>query len=151
MTHDSIYEKQIARIGFKKTNYLFVTYPLFDYGDWIDSSINYLLYKQKKFPCFMSFEKIISTYPHDFVEHLSTTRCSCFVLDLNSFAVPSAIPHIEYLINSNAVIIPGLSGVISDYSSLEKKLAYFKNIIGEFNYTKLLVNSSKSTKILFGL
>ena len=151
MTRDSVYEKQINRLGFKPTDYLLVTYPCFDYGDWIDSSLNHLLYKQKKFPCFMSFERNISTYSDDFIRHLCVTRCSCFMIDINSFAVPSAIPYIKHLIDSNAVIIPGICGVLCDYTSLEDKLLYLKQCVGEYNYTKLLINSSKSSKILLGV
>ena len=151
MTRDSVYEKQIKRLGFSKTDYLLVSYPCFDYGDWIDSSINNLLYRQKKNLCFMSFERNISTYSEAFIKHLSVTRSSCFMIDINSFAVPSVIPYIEYLINANAVIIPGFCGVIYDYTSLDDKLLFLKERIGEYNYTKLLINSSKSTKILLGV
>jgi hypothetical protein len=151
MSRDSIYEKQIERLGIKKTRFMLLSYPVFDHGDLIDSSINQLLYKYKKFPCFMSFERNISTYPVEFAKHLCSTRCSCFMIDINAFAMPSVIPYIEYLINSNAVIIPGFSGVISDYTALDDKLLYFKNCIGEYNYTKLLINSSKSNNILLGL
>ena len=73
------------------------------------------------------------------------------MIDINSFAVPSIIPYIEYLIDANAVIIPGLCGVLSDYTALEDKLLYLKSCIGGLNYTKLLINSSKSSKILLGV
>ena len=36
-------------------------FPIFDGKDWIDSTLNYLLYKQKKNPVFISFEKNIFT------------------------------------------------------------------------------------------
>lgn len=151
MSHDSIYESQISRLSIKKTNYLLTSFPIFDYGDWIDSTLNYLLYKQKKSPCFISFERNILTYPDEFVRHLISTRCSCFMLDLNSFAVPKVIPYINDLINANAVIVPGICGVLNDYTALDDKLSYFRGKIGRPNYTKLLVNSSKSSKLLLGL
>ena len=151
MSHDSIYESQISRLSIKKTNFLLTSFPVFDHGDWIDSTLNHLLYKQKKFPCFMSFERNILTYPEPFVKHLIGTRCSCFMLDINSFACPGVIPYINDLVNANAVIIPGICGVLDDYTALDEKLFYLSKQIGRLNYTKLLVNSTKSTKLLLGI
>ena len=120
----------------------------FDGEDWIDATLNYLLYKQKKYPCFMSFERNITTYNEEFIKHLVSTRCSCFMIDINAFAVPRLIPYLNTMIDSNAVIIPGISGVLDDYTALEEKLDYFKNAVGRPNYTKLIVNSSKAGKLL---
>ena len=150
MGKDSIYEKQISRLSIKKSDYLLTTFPCFSGKDWIDPTLNYLLYKQKKYPCFMSFERNLATYEPEFLDHLITTRCSCFMIDINSFASPKIIPYINALIDANAVIIPGFCGVIDDYTSLDAKLDHLKAAIGQFNYTKLLVNSSKSSKILLG-
>ena len=48
MTKDSVYEKQISRLAIRKTQYVFVEFPAFDGKEWIDSTLNYLLYKQKE-------------------------------------------------------------------------------------------------------
>lgn len=125
MTKDSVYEKQLSRLSIKKTQYIFVEFPTFEGKDWIDSTLNYLLYKQKKKPVFMSFEKNIATYDEEFIIHLISTRLSAFMIDLNSFANPKAIPYIKRLVDANAIIIPGMSGVISDYANLSGKLNYF--------------------------
>ena len=151
MTKDSVYEKQISRLAIRKTQYVFVEFPAFDGKEWIDSTLNYLLYKQKKKPVFMSFEKNIATYDEEFILHLITTRLSAFMIDLNSFANPKAIPYIKRLIDANAVIIPGISGVIEDYANLYGKLNYFRSIVGQPLYSKMIINSSKSTQIVFGL
>ena len=151
MTKDSVYEKQISRLAIRKTQYVFVEFPAFDGKEWIDSTLNYLLYKQKKKPVFMSFEKNIATYDEEFILHLITTRLSAFMIDLNSFANPNAIPYIKRLIDANAVIIPGISGVIEDYANLPGKLNYFRSIVGQPLYSKMIINSSKSTQIVFGL
>ena len=99
----------------------------------------------------MSFEKNIATYDEEFILHLITTRLSAFMIDLNSFANPKAIPYIKRLIDANAVIIPGISGVIEDYANLYGKLNYFRSIVGQPLYSKMIINSSKSTQIVFGL
>lgn len=151
MTKDSVYEKQISRLAIRKTQYVFAEFPAFDGKEWIDSTLNYLLYKQKKKPVFMSFEKNIATYDEEFILHLITTRLSAFMIDLNSFANPKAIPYIKRLIDANAVIIPGISGVIEDYANLYGKLNYFRSIVGQPLYSKMIINSSKSTQIVFGL
>ena len=150
MTKDSVYEKQLSRLSIKKTQYLFVEFPAFNGKDWIDTTLNYLLYKQKKKPVFMSFEKNIATYDEAFILHLISTRLSAFMIDLNSFANPQAIPYIKRLIDANAIIIPGMSGVIEDYAGLSDKLNYFKSIVGQPLYSKMIINSSKSTQIIFG-
>ena len=151
MTNDSVYEKQLSRLAISKTQYIFVEFPAFNGKDWIDSTLNYLLYKQKKKPVFISFEKNIATYDEDFILHLISTRLSAFMIDLNSFANPKAIPYIKKLIEANAIIIPGMSGVIEDYTCLCDKLNYFKSIVGQPLYSKMIINSSKSTQIVFGL
>jgi hypothetical protein len=151
LTRESIYEDQIKRLDLKKTKYLLTTFPLFDADDWIDTTLNHMLYTKKKFPCFMSFDRNISTYPDAFVKHLCKTRCACFMIDINALTLPSVIPYVNYLIDSNAVIIPGFTGVIADYIALSDKLNFLKASIGQFNYTKLLVNSSISSKLLLGL
>ncbi len=151
MHSESIYEKQISRLSNIKTQYLFVEFPIFDGKDWIDSTLNYMLYKQKKKPVFMSFEKNIATYDADFILHLIATRCSAFMVDLNAFTNPKMIPYIETMIDSNAIIIPGMSGVIDNYTSLTDKFNFFRDKVGQLKYTKMIVNSNKSTKIVFGL
>lgn len=151
MTRDSVYEKQISRLSNIKTQYLFVEFPIFDGKDWIDSTLNYLLYKQKKNPVFISFEKNIATYDHDFILHLISTRCSAFMVDLNAFTNPKMIPYIEAMIDANAIIIPGMSGVVENYTSLSEKLNFFRENVGPLKYAKMVVNSNKSTKIVFGI
>ena len=151
MQPESVYEKQISRLSNLKTQYLFVEFPIFDGKDWIDPTLNYLLYKQKKNPVFISFEKNIATYDRDFLLHLISTRNAAFMIDLNAFANPNMIPYIEMMIDSNSIIIPGMSGVLEDYTNLYDKLEFFKSNIGQLNYTKLIVNSNKSTQIVFGL
>ena len=151
MSRESAYEKQLSRLSLKGSDFLLTTFPLFDADDWIDASLNYILYKQKKNPCFMSFERNILTYPDYFVKHLIKTRCSTFMLDINSFAVSKVIPYISELIDANDVIIPGICGVLDDYTALEDKLEHSKSQIGQLNYTKLLINSSKSSKLMLGI
>ena len=151
MGNDSIYSEQISRLAIKKTKYLFVEFPIFNGRDWIDSTLNHLLYKQKKKPVFVSFEKNIATYDKEFVYHLINTRLATFMIDLNSFGNPNAIPFIKGLIDANAVIIPGMSGVIENYANLTGKLEYFRKQVGQPLFTKMLINSSKSSQIVFGL
>ena len=150
MSSDSIYEKQIRSLSVKATDFLFVSFPTFDGEDWIDQTLNYLLYKQRKFPCFMSFDRNISTYSSSFVDHLMKTRASCFMVDINSFAVPKLIPRLEQMIDNNSVIVPGICGHVDDYTALDSKLDYFRSSIGQPNFVKFLVNSSKAHLILLG-
>ncbi len=151
MTDESIYEKQISKLSPRNSQYIFVDFPAFDGKTWIDSTLNYLLYKQKKMPVFMSFEKNIATYEHDFLLHLLSTRLASFMIDLNAFANPNAIPYIKKLIKKDAVIIPGVSGNIGNYSGLGEKMDIFRSHIGQELYTRMLINSAKSTTQIFGI
>jgi len=151
MTTESIYEDQISKLSPKNSQYIFVDYPAFDGKLWIDSSLNYLLYKQKKMPVFMSFEKNIATYDKDFLSHILSTRLAVFMIDLNSFANPNAIPYLKRLIKKDVVIIPGVSGNIGNYSGLCEKMDIFRDSVGQELYTRMILNSSKSTKAVFGL
>lgn len=152
LDNDTVYQKQIQRLSVRKTNFVFCELPLFNgCREWIDQSLNHLLYTQKKKPVFVSFEKVIATYDGDLVDHIIKTRLSAFIVDINSFSNPNAIPYIKKLIESNTVIVPGMSGVIENYANLSGKLEYFKNTVGQPLFSKMLVNSSKSSQLIFGL
>ena len=152
MTSQSVYEKQISNLSIRKTKYLFLELPIFDGEDWIDSTLNYLIFKQKKKPVFVSFEKNIATYDPGFVSHLIKTRLSAFMIDLNSFSNENCIPYIKQIIDAKAVIIPGMSGVVDDYTKLEDKLHFFKEAVGPKYYSELirLSSSRSSTVSIFG-
>lgn len=152
MTSQSVYEKQISSLSIRKTKYLFLEFPIFDGQDWIDSTLNYLIFKQKKKPVFVSFEKNIATYDPEFVSHLIKTRLSAFMIDLNSFTNVNCIPYIKQIIDAKAVIIPGISGIVDDYTKLEDKLYFFRDIVGQKYYSELirLSSSKSSTMSIFG-
>ena len=141
-----LYRRILKNINF------FCEFPLFNgRREWIDPSLNYLLYTQKKKPVFVSFEKVIATYDGELVDHLINTRLAAFMIDVNSFANPNAIPYIKKLIEANTVIIPGMSGVMENYANLSSKIEYFKDCVGQPLFSKLLVNSSKSSQLVFGI
>ena len=48
MTETSVYEKQISRLGIKKTQYLSLQFPIFDGGFWLDASMRYLYFAREK-------------------------------------------------------------------------------------------------------
>ena len=149
---DTAYQKQIRRLSVRKTDFLFTELPLFSAcRDWIDPTLNYLLYTQKKKLVFVSFEKVIASYDYELLDHLMKTRLSAFMIDINSFSNPNAIPYIKKLIESNVVIIPGMSGVMENYANLSDKIEYFKKNVGQPLFSKMLVNSSKSSQLIFGV
>lgn len=152
MTSQSVYEKQMSALSIRKTKYMFLEFPVFDGEDWIDSTLNYLIFKQKKKPVFVSFEKNIATYDSRFVSHLINTRLSVFMIDLNSFSNVNCIPYIKQIIDAKAIIIPGISGVISDYIQLEDKLKFFRDAVGQKYYSEMIqLSSSKSSTVsIFG-
>ncbi|MBO5415731.1 MAG: hypothetical protein J6A83_03800 [Clostridia bacterium] len=149
MTNESIYEKQISRLSVRKSQYLPLELPIFDGKDWIDASLNYLLYKQKKKPLFLSFDKNLLTYEPSFAEHLIHTRLSAFMLDMNAMTNPSMMLYLKKLIDANAIIIPGISGVLDDYSGLFDKFSYLSEAIEKNDYAKMIVNSSRGAKAIF--
>lgn len=149
MTNEAIYEKQISRLSVRKSQYLLFELPIFDGEDWIDSSLNYLLYKQKKKPLFLSFDKNLVTYKPSFAEHLIHTRLAAFMLDMNAMANPSMLGYLKNLIDANAIIIPGVSGVLDDYSGLFEKFSYLNENIGKNAYAKMIINSSRGSKAIF--
>ncbi len=149
MTDQSIYEKQISRLSIKKSQYLPIEFPIFNGKDWIDSSLNYLLYKQKKKPLFISFDRNIATYEPSFTEHLIHTRLAAFMLDMNAMTNPAYIEYVKMLVDTNAVIIPGISGVLDDYSALYEKFLFLRESIEDNNYAKMIINSSRGSKMIF--
>ena len=147
---DSIYEKQISRLSFKKTRYLPLQFPVFE-AFWIDAALRYLLYGRNKKPLFISFERNIATYDPGYIRRIVKNRSAAFMIDINSFANPNAIPHITSIIEKGSPIVLGLSSPIEDYPSLDIKMNYFKSVVGQDAYTKLILNSNKSSQSVFGL
>ena len=151
MTENSVYEKQISRLGIKKTQYLSLQFPVFDGGFWLDASMRYLYFAREKKPLFISFERNIATYDPGYIRRAIKTRYAAFMIDVNSFANPNAIPYILQIIDKGAHIIPGVSNPIEDYPALDVKMNYFKSVVGQDIYTKLILNSNKAAEAVFGL
>ena len=151
MQENSVYEKQISRLGIKKTQYLSLQFPLFKGGFWLDASMRHLYFAREKKPLFISFERNIATYDPGYVRRAIKTPYAAFMIDINSFSNPNAIPYILRIIDKGALIIPGLSCPIDDYPALDVKMDYFKSVVGQDVYTKLILSSNKSTEAIFGL
>ena len=151
MNQNSVYEKQISRLGIKKTQYLPLQLPIFDGGVWLDASMRYLYFARERKPLFISFEKTIATYDPGYVRRAIKTRYAAFMIDINSFSNPSAIPYISQIIEKGAPILLGLSSPIEDYPALDVKMNYFKGVVGQDVYTKLILTSNRSTSTVFGL
>ena len=151
MHQDSVYEKQISRLGIKKTQYLPLQLPIFEGGVWLDASMRYLYFARERKPLFISFEKTIATYEPGYVRRAIKTRYAAFMIDINSFSNPSAIPYICQIIEKGSPILLGLSSPIEDYPALDVKMNYFKSVVGQDVYTKLILTSNRSTSTVFGL
>ena len=151
MNQESVYEKQISRLGIKKTQYLFLQFPVFEGGIWLDSSMRYLYFARERKPLFVSFERNIATYDPGYIRRVIKNRNAAFMIDVNSFSNPNAIPYIAQIIDKGSPIVLGLSSPIEDYPSLDVKMDYFKSIVGQDVYTKLILNSNRSTETVFGL
>ena len=151
INQDSIYEKQISRLGIKKTQYLLLQFPVFDGGAWLDAAMRYLYFARNRKPLFVSFEKNIATYDPGYIRRAIKTRYAAFMIDINSFSNPNAIPYICQIIEKGAPIVLGLSSPIEDYPALDVKMNYFKSVVGQDVYTKLIINSNRATETVFGL
>ena len=151
MNKESVYEKQISRLGIKKTQYLFLQFPIFEGGAWLDSSMRYLYFARERKPLFVSFERNIATYDPGYIRRIIKNRNAAFMIDINSFSNPNAIPYISQIIDKGSPILLGLSSPIEDYPSLDIKMNYFKSTVGQDAYTRLLLNSNRSTQTVFGL
>lgn len=151
MNENSVYEKQISRLGIRKTQYLSIQFPIFDGGFWLDASMRYLYFARNKKPLFISFERNIATYDPGYIRRAIKTRYAAFMIDINSFSNPNAIPYILQIIDKGSPIIPGISQPIEDYPALDVKMDYFKSVVGQDIYTKLILNSNRATEAVFGL
>lgn len=149
MSGFSVYERQISRLSLRGSQYLPMELPLFDCKDWIDPTLNYLLYKLKKKPLFISFDRNIATYDGALTEHLMNTRLATFMLDMNSMTNPSMLKYVKSLIDANAIIIPGISGVIEDYTCLYDKFLFLQQALGNDDYAKMIMNSSRGCRAIF--
>ena len=146
-TRDTAYYDKLSMLSNRKTKHLFIGMLPFDGETWYDRSMGHLINHRRLTPVFTSFERALLSNTESFSSYLISTQPAAFSIDINSFISPAMLPYIKRLIAANRLIIPTISGVIEDYVALSENLQYFRQMIGEVNYTKLFLNVTKSNKL----
>ena len=132
----------------KKNRFLFAQLPMFtDINfDLIAHDLNNLMYRQKSFPVFSSFDTILNTASDDFCKKLINNKNIGFCFDINYIFDPKNVELFSSVLNSKAFILPMISHNISNYAGILKSAEFFMGIYGNSNYHKLcsLINKCAS-------
>ena len=143
------FNKDVKRFySVKKNRSLFAQLPLFtDLGfDLIAHDVNNLIYRQKSFPVFSSFDTVINTASEDFCKKLMNNKNMGLGFDINYIFDPSNLQLFSEILNSKTLILPMISHDISNYVGISKSAEYFMEIYGIKNYYKMcsLINKCAS-------
>ncbi len=138
----------INRLKIRATNMIFAELPMFC-TDTLNADINYLLFKQKLFPIFISFETNLVSSSKNFVNTLYKSPNAAFALDLE-FMVKSDYEHfVHMLITSKSTIIPCISRNLKCYSDIILQFEFFRQRLGDHAYFKFCKQVDTSCKRIF--
>jgi hypothetical protein len=133
-------------------NRVFLRLP--DYVDswWLPSDINYLLYKQKLRPIFVSFEENLLNCAYEFGDKLYKTQYSQFCIDINyltTFRVKQRT-RVDKAIKRGAPMIPCISKPHPEYDTEQQyRFERLKNRLGNLDYYKLCMSLNENGRDLF--
>jgi hypothetical protein len=128
---------------------LLIQAPLFVDDKWLPADINYLLYKQKLTPVFVSFERNLVTSDYAFGSSLYKTQKASYTLDINYLTSADGRPRVEQAIFRNIPIIPAISNPLDSYDNLIKRFEILYKRIGKGAYVRLIKNLNDNSKLFF--
>lgn len=144
-----VYDPSIASLSSKMAPFLFVKAPVLCDASWVDSDLNYLLYKMKRQPILTSFEGNILTNSQTRIDQMIHSKAYRFCLDLNYLTSPDADPRMMQIISREISVFPSITHSLSNYVGIEKAFAQYKERLGEYTYARLCRNFWKTEKDFF--
>ena len=147
------FNSSLSRVFANKINKtIFVSLPIF--ADTVYDSfaldVNYLLYKQHAFPIFTFFDSNIETSGRDFCQKFISNQRIGISLDINYLFSPQNIDIVKEILKSNCMILPSISGDISNYAGVWAYVEHFWKFSSKTDYFKLCSQINKcSDKLIF--
>jgi len=144
-----VYDPSIESL-FKKTSpFLFVKAPVLCDEAWVDSDLNYLLYKMNCHPILTSFEENILTNSQARIDQMIRSKAYRMTLDLNYITSLDAEVRMMQIISREISVFPSISHDLSNYVGIEKALEDYKDRLGEATYARFCRNLWNSEKEFF--
>ena len=138
----------LKKLSFDGTR-VFINIPFFIDDTWFLADINYLLYKQKLKPVFLSFERNLLTSDYEFGNKLYKTQSTQFALDLNFITGASGRKRVLQAIYRNVPVIPCVSGAFCNYEYQLRRFEILKERLGAQDYYRLCRILAQNGRSLF--
>ena len=144
-----VYDRSIASLSAKTAPFLFVKTPVLCDEAWVDSDLNYLLYKMNCQPILTSFEGNILTNSQTRINQMIHSNAYRFRLDLNYITSPDADSRIMEMISREISVFPSITHSLSNYVGIDQAFEQYKARLGEHRYMLVCRNFWNAEKYLF--
>jgi len=131
-----VYDSSMDSFSAKTLPFLFVKAPILCDDAWVDSDLNYLLYKKNRLPILTSFEGNIATNAPAHIDQMIRSKAYRFSLDLNYITSLNADIRMMQMISREISIFPSISHDLSNYVGVEKAFEQYKERLGESTYAR---------------
>lgn len=131
-----VYDSFMDSFSTKTSPFLFAKAPIFCDDAWVDSDLNYLLYKKHRLPILTSFEGNIVTNSQARIDQMLQSKAFRFSLDLNYITSLNADLRMRQIISREISIFPAISHDLSNYVGIEEAFAQYKARLGESTYAR---------------
>ncbi len=142
-----VYDPAVERLILNHSPFLFVKIPLFCDDSWIDSDLNYLLFKKKISPILTSFEGNIHTNSQARIAQMLRSQAYRFSLDLNYLTALNSDFLFKQIISREISLLPSISHDVSNYVAITQAFSDLKERVGNAAYTRLARNFLETEKI----
>lgn len=140
LSNGVVYDPSIASLFAKKTPFLFVKTPVMCDESWIDSDLNYLLYKMNLLPILTSFEENLRTNAHSRMDQILRSKAYRMTLDLNYITALDSDVRMMQIISREISVFPSITHDLSNYVGIEKAMLQYKSRLGDHTYGRLCRN-----------
>ena len=144
-----VYDPSVASASTKTAPFLFVKAPVLCNSSWVDSDLNYLLYKMHRQPILTCFEGNILTNSQSQIDQMIRSKAYRFSLDLNYITSSDADVRMMQIISREISVFPSISHSLSNYVGIEKAFEQYKERLGNPAYTRLCRNFWNTEKAFF--
>ena len=149
--HNTILKRLTFKFSRTKTNRIFLEAPT-DIDDWwLMQDLNYLIYKQRLVPVFVSVERNLKSYKIQYFNKFLSTRTAVFCIDINTLISKSFTVILQKCVRKNIPIVPCISPKPHLYKDIIERFAKLREMLGDEQYLKLCKHFNDSKRYLIQL
>ncbi len=145
LSKDSPYIKNISRLAVGDSKRIFIDLPLLPQPEYLDETLNKILYNCHLIPVFTNFQNYNFIYSENCIDKLIRIQNASFQFSLSEINRPDNLDLVKRIMNiGNAVLL----GTGADHDMLNEKdiiknLTLLKKKLSLEIYRDILINSSK--------